>query len=1099
MRPSLRHAPLAHPPFRDAVSIIVPAYNAEATLNDTVESALGQTHPQWEAIIVDDGSTDGTAALGATWAARDSRIACLHRPHAGVSAARNAGIGAARFDWLLFLDADDLIRPTMIERTLAVLAADPTLDAAYCGWGRLTPGGTVWDEQFVPPERDMFKLFGRWCAIHTSSCLVRRDVVEEAGGFDASLVTCQDWDVWQRISRTGARFGGTKEILSLYRVRPGSASFDSEKMIANGLRVIETGHSSDPRVLRPVARHLNGLPVAGTPLAKLCYICWVAGFLLGRLQDARSLLAHVERGHMPELDRQAHVIANIIFPALLMPDARAPHQSYELWPAVEPLLHQFLLAVEELTLVPELAARVERLLEGMVPRHSPAPRPLTVVRTHAIRVEITEPVRDVSLPGTVERLLCDLALEGEPLGSIELPVFDGLVPGDVIVAATAREVFWPVLRRCFERTIYPGLRFRSQTRGVSVWRGNVCLAEGLRDEDVTRPDVLHERIGWTVFLQELWGRPEWPSGRFYDATAAEPAGVTCAPRDGWVVVETSTDPPDVQASGDFRVLVEVGGVAIGVPSFTVRSPRTTAQALRAAITREGGLELARAAVREGLLGRSLHHPGTLRERLAAAASIARAGSAPTPLPPADSCRSQRRVIRDRHHYEARFATAEELATGNGKADPLLGARILALLPPRAIRRALEIGCADGRLTVGLASRVERLVSVDISRVALARAAARCRAESNARFLRLDLLQDPLPGRFDLVICNALRNHDVDLDAAGPVAAKLAAAVEPDGLLLLSTSPAGNVLTDPLGQVPGLRLLREVRSPPQRIYLYQRDDPPERTALPTAEREQPEVIVVEAPATEDGGQPRDGAGSESPTTDTPSALPILMYHRIAPAGLPSTQWCRVHPGMFAQHLRALDEAGFYTVSLETWADAVARRRPLPGRPMVLTFDDGCCDFAEHAWPLLRRHGFRAVVFLVASFIGKTNEWDSAHGESIPLLDWEAISRLRDEGVEFGSHTVTHRHLNALAPADVAYEAAHSRMLLERGLDMPVRSIAYPFGDTDPVLQQIVGTCGYRFGVSCRCAIAQPTDDLLELPRIGVGGLDDFHTVIERLGG
>jgi len=204
-------------------------------------------------------------------------------------------------------------------------------------------------------------------------------------------------------------------------------------------------------------------------------------------------------------------------------------------------------------------------------------------------------------------------------------------------------------------------------------------------------------------------------------------------------------------------------------------------------------------------------------------------------------------------------------------------------------------------------------------------------------------------------------------------------------------------------------------------------------------------------------------------------------------------------MFAQHLRALDEAGFYTVSLETWADAVARCRPLPGRPMVLTFDDGCRDFAEHAWPLLRRHGFRAVVFLVASFIGKTNEWDSAHGESIPLLDWEAISRLRDEGVEFGSHTVTHRHLNALAPADVAYEAAHSRMLLERGLDMPVRSIAYPFGDTDPVLQQIVGTCGYRFGVSCRCAIAQPTDDLLELPRIGVGGLDDFHTVIERLGG
>src|SRR6187551_1115363 len=84
------------------VSVLVPAYNAETTLAATLESVLGQTYQQWEAIVVDDGSTDATASVARSFATRDTRIQLLQQANGGESAARNTGIAASRGDWLLF-------------------------------------------------------------------------------------------------------------------------------------------------------------------------------------------------------------------------------------------------------------------------------------------------------------------------------------------------------------------------------------------------------------------------------------------------------------------------------------------------------------------------------------------------------------------------------------------------------------------------------------------------------------------------------------------------------------------------------------------------------------------------------------------------------------------------------------------------------------------------------------------------------------------------------------------------------------------------------------------------------------------------------------
>jgi hypothetical protein len=125
------------------VSVVSAARNAAATLPDALHSLQAQTLQDWEAIVVDDGSTDETAAVAADIAARDRRIRVLQQPWAGVAAARNAGLLAARADWLLFLDADDWLLPTALEQLVAAIEADSHLGAVYGGWTRVNAEGEV--------------------------------------------------------------------------------------------------------------------------------------------------------------------------------------------------------------------------------------------------------------------------------------------------------------------------------------------------------------------------------------------------------------------------------------------------------------------------------------------------------------------------------------------------------------------------------------------------------------------------------------------------------------------------------------------------------------------------------------------------------------------------------------------------------------------------------------------------------------------------------------------------------------------------------------------------------------------------------------------
>jgi peptidoglycan/xylan/chitin deacetylase (PgdA/CDA1 family) len=165
--------------------------------------------------------------------------------------------------------------------------------------------------------------------------------------------------------------------------------------------------------------------------------------------------------------------------------------------------------------------------------------------------------------------------------------------------------------------------------------------------------------------------------------------------------------------------------------------------------------------------------------------------------------------------------------------------------------------------------------------------------------------------------------------------------------------------------------------------------------------------------------------------------------------------------------------------------------------MLTFDDAYVDFAEHAWPLLKRYGFGAVLFVVSGLTGKTNEWDRRYGEELPLLGWDALRELHADGVTIGAHSVSHPPLSGLSPREIAYEAAESRRAIQQALGTPVETFAYPYGDRDEAVERIVGACGITLAFTTRSYLMHVNDAPLSLPRIEVKGSDDLPTFIKSL--
>jgi peptidoglycan/xylan/chitin deacetylase (PgdA/CDA1 family) len=206
---------------------------------------------------------------------------------------------------------------------------------------------------------------------------------------------------------------------------------------------------------------------------------------------------------------------------------------------------------------------------------------------------------------------------------------------------------------------------------------------------------------------------------------------------------------------------------------------------------------------------------------------------------------------------------------------------------------------------------------------------------------------------------------------------------------------------------------------------------------------------------------------------------------------------VTPGELERQLDFLRTAGYASARFEEWREAAEGHRPLPGRRVMLTFDDGYEDFAEHAHPLLRQYELEATVFLVSDRVGGTNAWDAGYGETLPLMGWDTIRALDGDGVQFGGHTATHPMLTALGLDEVVREASRCRAELTEQLGHVVRAFAYPYGDHDAAVARTVGACGFEFAVTTEGFIPSNSTPMLLLPRMNVAGGAPFDAFVRML--
>ena len=210
-------------------SVIIPCFNAADTLSDTLLSLLAQTCPDWEALVIDDGSTDATVAIAAEAARFDPRIRLLPNPGKGPSAARNHGADMARGEILAFCDADDLWRRGKLT-ALTNAFAETGVDAAYARVAFFDGDRVRSTSAETGGDLTMGPLLGENPVCTMSNLAVRRDVFQATGGFDTTLVQNEDLDWLIRMVGTGHRIAGINRVLVDYRTSVSGLSSDFAKL-----------------------------------------------------------------------------------------------------------------------------------------------------------------------------------------------------------------------------------------------------------------------------------------------------------------------------------------------------------------------------------------------------------------------------------------------------------------------------------------------------------------------------------------------------------------------------------------------------------------------------------------------------------------------------------------------------------------------------------------------------------------------------------------------------------------------------------------------------------------------------------------------------
>lgn len=208
-----------------SISVVIPTHNRSHFISETLESVFAQTLQPDEVLVIDDGSTDDTAAIAESYA---PRVRVFRRTNQRQAAARNFGVRQASSEWIAFLDDDDLWEPNKLERQMEELIRHPEADLCYTGRSLLVQRGdttTIGKVVYAPSAKDIRKALFEGCAFFPSCVLIRRATYLEMNGFDPNFrVCCEDYELWLKLLHAGIKFAGCREPLLRYRLHETNTS-----------------------------------------------------------------------------------------------------------------------------------------------------------------------------------------------------------------------------------------------------------------------------------------------------------------------------------------------------------------------------------------------------------------------------------------------------------------------------------------------------------------------------------------------------------------------------------------------------------------------------------------------------------------------------------------------------------------------------------------------------------------------------------------------------------------------------------------------------------------------------------------------------------
>lgn len=209
------------------------------------------------------------------------------------------------------------------------------------------------------------------------------------------------------------------------------------------------------------------------------------------------------------------------------------------------------------------------------------------------------------------------------------------------------------------------------------------------------------------------------------------------------------------------------------------------------------------------------------------------------------------------------------------------------------------------------------------------------------------------------------------------------------------------------------------------------------------------------------------------------VPIMMYHHVDEEGKDRAD--TISPERFRQHMEYLKVNGYQVIGLDELVQGIKARQKFPHNTVVITFDDGYEDNFLYAFPILKEYRYPVTIFVCPDFIGK-----EIRGES--FLSWEELEIMKNAGISFGSHSMTHAYLPNMSIENMRYEVGESKRILQEQLGVPIKYFAYPIGGFTRNTKNMLQKFGYEAAVTTNRGHDRFDHDIFEINRIRFGERD-----------